>query len=129
MNDDETAVQLELGEAASSTWKSMTLSVFADPDQYRVVSEMQGGQNPYTIIFNLAELVNSRSVLYKKGQDQNKNLVTQLCFLCKLLAFRLCFWKDDGDLFNPRQNYYMMVDGATSLKPQHSYKFYWIRDQ
>ena len=63
MNDDETAVQLELGEAASSTWKSMTLSVFADPDQYRVVSEMQGGQNPYTIIFNLAELVNSRSVL------------------------------------------------------------------
>ena len=85
MDEEETAIQLILGEAAASFWKSMTLSEFADADNYRVVSEMEGAQTPYSTIFSLAELVNSRFV------EQSTIISTMLytCILKKLYFFIL----------------------------------------
>lgn len=44
------------------------------------------------------------------------------------LFCRLCFWKEDRGLINPEQNFYMMVDAAEALLPQHVYRFFWLRD-
>ena len=69
MNDDEVAIEMNFGELVSM-WKQVTLNLFEDPDQYRVIIEMIGNQNAYITIFNLYELLNYRyahmSVVYAR---------------------------------------------------------------